>query len=56
MLKIHMKQNIKFLLKTMKILEQSVLIFQKLLLNTQTMWLIFIRILKIIIQIKNVKY
>ena len=50
-----MKQNINFQLKTMKTLEQSILMIQKLLLNIQTMWLIFIKTLKIIIQIKNVK-
>ena len=37
-------------------LEQSILLIQKLLLNIQTIWFIFIKTLKIIIQIKNEIY
>ena len=37
-------------------LEQSILMIQKLLLNIQAIWLIFIKTLNIIIQMKNVKY
>ena len=37
-------------------LEQSILMIQKLLLNIQAIWLIFIKTLDIIIQMKNVKY
>ena len=37
-------------------LEHRILVIQKLLLNIQTIWLIFIKTLKIIIQIKNEKY
>ena len=36
-------------------LEQSILMIQKLLLTIQTKWLIFIKTLKIIMQIKQVK-
>ena len=36
-------------------LEQSILMIQKLLLNIQTKWLIFIKTLRIIMQIKKVK-
>ena len=37
-------------------LEQSILMIQKLLLNIQAIWLTFIKTLDIIIQMKNVKY
>ena len=36
-------------------LEQSILMIQKLLLTIQTKWLIFIKTLKMIMQIKQVK-
>ena len=36
-------------------LQQKILMIQKLLLNIQTLWLIFIKTLKIIIQMKNMK-
>ena len=39
-----------------KMLEQSILMIQKLFCNIETIWLIFIKTLRIIIQIKNVKY
>ena len=54
--KINMKQIINFSAKLVKVLEQSILMIQKLLLNIQTMWPIFIKTLKILIQIKNAKY
>ena len=40
----------------MKILEQSILITLKLLLNTRMIWIIHIKELKNKIQIRNVKY
>ena len=46
MLKIHMKN--------VKMSEQNILMIQKILLNIQTIWLIFIKILEIINQIKNI--
>ena len=52
--KINMKQIINFSAKLVKVLEQSILMIQKLLLNIQTMWPIFF--FKILIQIKNAKY
>ena len=56
MLKIYMKQNVNFSLKNGKMLEQRILTIQELLLCIQTIWMIFIKTWKIIIQIKNVKY
>ena len=52
--KINMKQIINFSAKLVKVLEQSILMIQKLLLNIQTMWPIFF--FKNLIQIKNAKY
>ena len=50
------KAKDQFLIKIVKILEQSILIILKLLLNTPMIWMIFIKVLKNTIQIKNVKY
>ena len=50
-----MKQNVNFSLKNGKMLEQSILMIQELLLRIQTIWMIFIKTLKIIIQIKKRK-
>ena len=44
--KIYLKQNINCQLKNVKLLEEGTLAIQKLLLNTQMMWLIFIKTLK----------
>ena len=55
MLKIHMKQNISFQLTNEKIQPQSSLIIQKVLTNTRMIWMIFIKILKNTIQLKNKK-
>ena len=55
MLKIHMKQNISFQLTNEKIQAQSSLIIQKVLTNTRMIWMIFIKILKNTIQLKNKK-
>ena len=46
----------KFLMKNMKILEQSNLMILNLLQNTHMIWVIFIKILQNIIQVRNVKY
>ena len=43
MLKIHIKSNINFCLKIMKMLGQSILMILRLLLNTQIIWMIFIK-------------
>ena len=55
MLKIHMTQNISFQLTNEKIQAQSSLIIQKVLTNTRMIWMIFIKILKNTIQLKNKK-
>ena len=55
-LKIHMKKHTNFRLKNVKMLEQNICMIENFLLNIQTIWLIFTKTLKIIIQIKNVKY
>ena len=44
----------RFLIKNVKILEQSILMMQKFLLSIQTIWII--KPLKIVIQIKSLKY
>ena len=49
-----MKQNYE--LTKEKVQASSILMIQKLLLNTQTIWTTFIKTLKNIIQIKNEKY
>ena len=51
-----MKQNINFQLTNEKMLEQNILMILKDLLNTQMTWLLFIKTLKNIIQIKNKIY
>ena len=48
------KAKYQFLIE--KRLEQIVFMIQKLLLNIQAIWLIFIKSMKIVIQIKKVKY
>ena len=50
-----MKQNVNFSLKNRKMLEQIILMIQELLLCIQAIWVIFIKTLKIIIQIKKRK-
>ena len=52
-LKIHTKQNINFWLKYVKMLEQSILMILKFLLNTQIIWVTFIKTLKNTAYIKN---
>ena len=42
-LKIHMKQNINYYLKSVKMLEQIILMILKLLWNTQMTWMIFMK-------------
>ena len=39
--KIHMKQNINFYMKNVKMLEPSILVIVKLLLNTRMIWMIY---------------
>ena len=56
MLKIHMKQNINFQLKKRERTGLKYSNDPKFLLNTQMIWMIFIKTLKNTIQIKNVKY
>ena len=51
-----MKQNINFWLINNKIQAKSILMILKLLLNTELIWMIFIKILKNKIQIRNIKY
>ena len=51
-----MKQNINFWLINNKIQAESILMILKLLLNTELIWMIFIKILKNKIQIRNIKY
>ena len=46
----------QFLINKQKSSGLKVLIISKLLLNTQTLWMIFIKTLKNTTQIKNVKY
>ena len=46
----------KFLIKNVKMLEQSILMILRLLLNTQIIWMLSIKTLKNTIQITNVKY
>ena len=50
-----MKQNINFKSKNVKLLEESILMILKLLLNTKVAWIIFIKTLKNATQIRNVK-
>ena len=50
-----MKQHINFQSKNRKMLEQSILMIPKLLLNTLMIWMIFIKTLKNITQIKIIK-
>ena len=50
-----MKENINFQLKSVKMLEQNILLILKLLFNTKIIWMIFIKTLKNTAQIKNVK-
>ena len=54
--KIHMKQNINFYMKNVKMLEPSILVIVKLLLNTRMIWIIFTKTLKNTNEIRNVKY
>ena len=54
MLKIHTKENINFFLNKWK--STGILMILKLFLNTQIIWMIFIKILKNKTQIKNAKY
>ena len=51
-----MKQNINFWLINNKIQAKSILMILKLFLNTELIWMIFIKILKNKIQIRNIKY
>ena len=51
-----MKQGADFSLNKVQMLEQRTLMIQKILLNIETIWLIFTKALKVRIQIKNVKY
>ena len=51
-----MKQNINFWLINNKIQAKNILMILKLLLNTELIWMIFIKILKNKIQIRNIKY
>ena len=50
------KAKFQFLIKNLKMLEQSILMIRKLLLNIRIIWVIFIKTLKDTIQIRNVKY
>ena len=51
-----MKQNFNCQLIGEKVQDLSVLMIQKLLLNSQMIWMIIMKILKNTIQIKNKKY
>ena len=56
MLRIQMKHNISILLKNVKILALNTVKIQRLLLNTQMIWIIFMKILESTIQVRNEKY
>ena len=53
MIKIQMKQNINYQLPKEKVLAKNILMILKLFLNNRMMWMIFIKILKNIIQIRK---
>ena len=56
MLRINMKKNINCYSAKEKVTAQSIQMIQKMLRNTQMIWMIFKKILKNKIQIKNEKY
>ena len=56
MLKIDTNQNNNYLLTKEKVQDKSTLMIQKLSLSTQMIWIIFRKIMKYTIQMKNEKY